>query len=57
MSKWRWHALYNVWHGMIRRCYVYWTDLNGETVSMNLEEWKEFLKVLPEAMKVLGVEL
>lgn len=37
--------------------YLDWTDLNGETVSMNLEEWKEFLKVLPEAMKVLGVEL
>ena len=37
--------------------YVDWTDLNGETVSMNLDEWREFLKVIPEAMKVLGVEL
>lgn len=37
--------------------YVDWTDLNGETVSMNLEEWREFMNVIPEAMKVLGVEL
>lgn len=37
--------------------FLVWTNLNGETVSMNLEEWRESLKVLPEAMKVLGVEL
>ena len=37
--------------------YLDWTDLNGETVSMNLEEWKEFMKTVPEAIKVLGVEL
>ena len=38
--------------------YVDWTPLDGNgPVSMNLEEWKEFMKVFPEAMKVLGVEL
>ena len=38
--------------------YVDWTPLdNNGPVSMNLEEWKEFMKVFPEAMKVLGVEL
>lgn len=38
--------------------YVDWCpfDSNGP-VSMNLEEWKEFMKVFPVAMKVLGVEL
>ena len=34
-----------------------WTDLNNETVSMNLEEWREFMKIFPEALKVLGVKL
>ena len=38
--------------------YVDWDPMDGNsTVSMNLEEWKEFMKVFPEAMKVLGVEL
>ncbi len=37
--------------------YLDWTALDGGTVSMNLEEWKEFLSVFPEAMRVLGVEL
>ena len=38
--------------------YVDWDPLDGNgLVSMNLEEWKEFMKVFPEAMKVLGVEL
>ena len=37
--------------------YVDWTALDGGTVSMNLEEWKEFMKVFPKAMKLLGVEL
>ena len=37
--------------------YLDWTDLNGETVSMNMEEWREFMKVFPEALKVLGVKL
>ena len=40
-----------------RTGYLDWTDLNGETVSMNLEEWKEFMKLFPEVLKVLGVEL
>lgn len=38
--------------------YVDWDPLDGNgLVSMNLEEWKEFMKVFPEAMKVLGVKL
>ena len=39
--------------------YVDWDPLDGHgtTVSLNVEEWKEFMKVFPEAMKVLGVEL
>ena len=38
--------------------YVDWCPFDGNgPVSMNLEEWKEFMKVFPEAMKVLGVEL
>ena len=38
--------------------YVDWDPLDGNgLVSMNLEEWKEFMKVFPEAMKVLGVGL
>ena len=41
-----------------RSGYVDWTPLDSNgPVSMNLEEWKEFMKVFPEAMKVLGVEL
>ena len=34
-----------------------WTDLNDMTVSMSLEEWREFMKIFPEALKVLGVNL
>ena len=37
--------------------YLDWTDLNGETVSMTLEEWKEFMKIWPFILKTLGVEL
>ena len=37
--------------------YLDWTDLNGETVSMTLEEWKEFMRIWPQMLKVLGVEL
>ena len=37
--------------------YLDWSGMNGETVSMNLEEWREFMKVFPEALKVLGVKL
>ena len=38
--------------------YVDWDPQDGNgPVSMNLEEWKEFMKVFPVAMKVLGVEL
>ena len=37
--------------------YLDWTDLNGETVSMTLEEWKEFMKLWPFVLKTLGVEL
>ena len=38
--------------------YVDWDPIDGSgTVSMNLEEWKEFMKVFPGAMKVLGVKL
>jgi hypothetical protein len=36
-----------------------WTPIGAfnTTVSLNLEEWKELLKVMPEAAKVLGVGL
>ena len=39
--------------------YIDWDPMDGHgtTVSLNLEEWKEFMKVFPEAMKVLGVEM
>ena len=37
--------------------YLDWTDLNGETVSMNLEEWREFMKIFPFVLKTLEVEL
>lgn len=36
--------------------YLDWTDLNGETVSMNLEEWREFMRIFPEVLKVLEVD-
>ena len=37
--------------------YLDWTDLNGETVSMNMEEWREFMKIFPFVLKTLEVEL
>ena len=37
--------------------YLDWTDLNGETVSMNLDEWREFMNIFPFALVTLGVEL
>ena len=37
--------------------YLDWTDLNGETVSMNLEEWREFMNIFPFVLKTLEVEL
>ena len=37
--------------------YLDWTDLNGETVSMNLDEWREFMKIFPFVLKTLEVEL
>lgn len=38
--------------------YLDWTPLDGNgTVSMNTEEWKELLKLIPDVARVLGVEL
>ena len=37
--------------------YLDWTTLDGTTVSMNLAEWNEFMKVFPAALMVLGVKL
>ena len=37
--------------------YLDWTNLSGETVSMNLAEWKEFMKIFPLVQKVLEVRL
>jgi hypothetical protein len=38
--------------------YIDWTPLDGNgTVSMNLEEWKELMKIWPFVLKVLEVEL
>lgn len=38
--------------------YLDWTPLDGNgTVSMNTEEWKELLKLIPDVAGVLGVEL
>lgn len=37
--------------------YLDWTNLNGETISMNLAEWKEFMKIFPLVQKVLEVRL
>lgn len=37
--------------------YLDWTDLNGETVSMNLDEWREFMNIFPFVLKTLEVEL
>lgn len=45
------------WQYIKKAGYLDWTTLTGETVSMNLEEWKEFMKLFPEVLKVLGVEL
>ena len=42
---------------MKRLGYIDWTTLTGETISMNLEEWKELMKVWPIVLKVLEVEL
>ena len=42
---------------MKRLGYIDWTTLTGETISMNLEEWKELMKVWPFVLMVLGVEL
>jgi hypothetical protein len=42
---------------MKRLGYIDWTTLTGETISMNLEEWKELMKVWPFVLKVLEVEL
>ena len=45
------------WKFIKKAGYLDWTTLTGETVSMNLEEWKELMKVWPFVLKVLGVEL
>lgn len=46
------------WQYFKKNGYLDWTPLDGcGTVSMNLEEWKELLKVIPDVAKVLGVEL
>lgn len=46
------------WQYFKKNGYLDWTPLDGcGTVSMNLDEWKELLKVLPIVAGVLGVEL
>ena len=45
------------WQYIKKAGYLDWTTLTGETVSMNLEEWKEFMKLFPEVLKVLEVRL
>ena len=37
--------------------YLDWTEPGGAIVSMNLEEWNEFMKIWPFVLKTLGVEL
>jgi hypothetical protein len=34
-----------------------WTTLDGTAVSMSLAEWSALMRVFPEVLKVLGVEL
>ena len=34
-----------------------WTTLDGTSVSMNVDEWKEFMTVFPVALFVLGVKM
>ena len=46
------------WQYFQKNGYLDWTPLDGcGTVSMNLAEWKELLKVIPDVARVLGVEL
>ena len=46
------------WQYFKKNGYLDWTPLDGcGTVSMNLDEWKELLKVIPDVARVLGVEL
>lgn len=45
------------WQYIKKAGYLDWTTLTGETVSMNLEEWKELMKLFPEVLKVLEVRL
>ena len=45
------------WQYIKKAGYLDWTTLSGETVSMSLEEWKELMKLFPEVLKVLEVEL
>lgn len=45
------------WQYIKKAGYLDWTTLTGETVSMNLEEWKEMMKLFPEVLKVLEVRL
>ena len=42
-----------------RNDYLDWSPIGNcnDTVSLKVEEWKELLKVLPEAAKVLGVNI
>jgi hypothetical protein len=42
-----------------RNDYLDWTPIGNcnDTVSLKVEEWKELLKVLPEAAKVLEVDI
>ena len=46
------------WQYFRKQGYLDWTPLDGNgPVSMNLEEWKELIRLFPEVLKVLGVEL
>lgn len=40
-----------------RNGYLDWTDLNGTTVSMTVEEWKTLIRIWPKVVKVLKVEV
>lgn len=46
------------WQYFKKSGYLDWTPLDGNgIVSMSLEEWKELMKLFPEVLKVLEVEL
>lgn len=46
------------WQYFKKSGYLDWTPIGeNAVVSLNLEEWKELIKLFPEVLKVLGVEM